>query len=90
MTRSMDRLTKRMNSTTQQRNEAGFTLIELLIVIVILGILAGIAIFAVGGFKASADKACSDANVRINSTVSAANATNSGTTSSATGTCPVP
>ena len=31
------------------RQEEGFTLIELMIVIVILGILAGIVIFAVGG-----------------------------------------
>jgi prepilin-type N-terminal cleavage/methylation domain-containing protein len=31
------------------RSEAGFTLIELMIVIVILGVLAGIVIFAVGG-----------------------------------------
>ena len=32
-------------------NESGFTLIELLIVIVILGILAGVVIFASGGFQ---------------------------------------
>jgi prepilin-type N-terminal cleavage/methylation domain-containing protein len=32
-----------------RRDERGFTLIELLIVIVILGILAGIVLFAVGG-----------------------------------------
>ncbi|HST49851.1 competence type IV pilus major pilin ComGC [Jatrophihabitans sp.] len=32
-----------------RREESGFTLIELLIVIVILGVLAGIVIFAVGG-----------------------------------------
>ena len=31
------------------RSEEGFTLIELMIVIVILGVLAGIVIFAVGG-----------------------------------------
>ena len=32
-----------------RRNENGFTLIELLIVIVILGVLSGIVVFAVGG-----------------------------------------
>ena len=31
------------------QEESGFTLIELLIVIVILGVLAGIVVFAVGG-----------------------------------------
>jgi prepilin-type N-terminal cleavage/methylation domain-containing protein len=31
-----------------RRNESGFTLIELLIVIVILGVLSGIVVFAVG------------------------------------------
>jgi len=43
-----------------RRNESGFTLIELLIVIVILGVLAGIVVFAVSNFndegKASACK----------------------------------
>ncbi len=34
-----------------RRDEHGFTLIELLIVIVILGILAGIVVFAVGGIS---------------------------------------
>ena len=34
-----------------RRNENGFTLIELLIVIVILGVLAGIVVFAVGGIR---------------------------------------
>jgi prepilin-type N-terminal cleavage/methylation domain-containing protein len=32
-------------------NDEGFTLIELLIVVVILGVLAGIVVFAVGNFR---------------------------------------
>lgn len=34
-----------------RKNESGFTLIELLIVIVILGVLAGIVVFAVQAFN---------------------------------------
>ncbi|HEY2296181.1 MAG TPA: prepilin-type N-terminal cleavage/methylation domain-containing protein [Jatrophihabitans sp.] len=34
-----------------RQEESGFTLIELLIVIVILGVLAGIVVFAVGAFN---------------------------------------
>jgi prepilin-type N-terminal cleavage/methylation domain-containing protein len=34
-----------------RRNQAGFTLIELLIVIVILGVLSGIVVFAVQGIN---------------------------------------
>lgn len=34
-----------------RRNQAGFTLIELLMVIVILGILSGIVVFAVSGIQ---------------------------------------
>ncbi|RNL62391.1 prepilin-type N-terminal cleavage/methylation domain-containing protein [Nocardioides marmoriginsengisoli] len=40
-----------------RRDEAGFTLIELLIVIVILGILAGIVVFSVAGITDKGDKA---------------------------------
>ncbi len=39
------------------REEAGFTLIELLIVIVILGILAGVVVFSVGGITDRGDVA---------------------------------
>jgi prepilin-type N-terminal cleavage/methylation domain-containing protein len=48
-----------------RREESGFTLIELLIVILILGILAGIAIFASQPFRQTAADACATANQRI-------------------------
>jgi prepilin-type N-terminal cleavage/methylation domain-containing protein len=69
--------------------EDGFTLIELLIVIVILGILAGIAIFGVSAFKGDATNACNGANDRINQTVSAAQQANPSGTGylSKTGSC---
>jgi prepilin-type N-terminal cleavage/methylation domain-containing protein len=42
-----------------RENESGFTLIELLIVIVILGVLAGIVVFAVAGINdTSKNSAC--------------------------------
>jgi prepilin-type N-terminal cleavage/methylation domain-containing protein len=68
--------------------EDGFTLIELLIVIVILGILAGIAIFAVGAFQKDATTACTNANKRIDATVSAAKKVNpDGTYTTTAGKC---
>ena len=46
----IDRLRTRLQTRLDAgRRDDGFTLIELLIVIVILGILAGIVVFAVGG-----------------------------------------
>jgi prepilin-type N-terminal cleavage/methylation domain-containing protein len=80
---------KTLRTRFEAADEAGFTLIELLIVIVILGILAGIAIFAVDGFRNDAQNACSGANSRIDKTVTAAKAVNpSGTyTANDKGTC---
>jgi prepilin-type N-terminal cleavage/methylation domain-containing protein len=70
----MSRVRKQLTSSS----EDGFTLIELLIVIVILGILAGIAIFAVSAFQSDAKTACTQANGRIDATVSAANSITAG------------
>jgi prepilin-type N-terminal cleavage/methylation domain-containing protein len=46
-----------------QRDESGFTLIELLIVIVILGILAAIVVFAVNGIQNRGVEAACKADV---------------------------
>jgi general secretion pathway protein G len=53
---------KQLRSNEDHKNviEKGFTLVELLIVIVILGILAGIVVFAVGNLTQNAkSNACS-------------------------------
>lgn len=50
---------ERLRARREERGEGGFTLIELLIVIVILGILAAIVVFAVQNLtKQSANSAC--------------------------------
>jgi len=46
-----------------RRNDAGFTLIELLIVIIILGVLAGIVVFSVRGITDRGDVAACKTNV---------------------------
>jgi general secretion pathway protein G len=43
--------------------EAGFTLVELLVVIVILGVLAGIVVFAVGGISNKSTQAACNSDV---------------------------
>jgi prepilin-type N-terminal cleavage/methylation domain-containing protein len=47
-----------------KNNESGFTLIELLIVIVILGILAAIVVFAVGAFNKNGQEAACKADFK--------------------------
>jgi general secretion pathway protein G len=43
--------------------ESGFTLVELLVVIVILGVLAGIVVFAVGGITNNSTKSACQSDV---------------------------
>jgi general secretion pathway protein G len=52
------------NFTTKGREIAGFTLIELLIVIVVLGVLAAIVVFSLGGVTAQAASAACNANAK--------------------------
>lgn len=49
---------------TMKKNDEGFTLIELLIVIVILGILAAVVVFAVGGITQNAEEQACNAEER--------------------------
>jgi prepilin-type N-terminal cleavage/methylation domain-containing protein len=47
-----------------KKQDEGFTLIELLIVIIILGILATVVVFAVAGIRDSGDKSACEAELR--------------------------
>jgi general secretion pathway protein G len=47
-----------------RKAEGGFTLIELLIVIVVLGVLAGIVVFGVGTFKTDSEAAAKAASCK--------------------------
>src|SRR3954469_12504455 len=73
------RVLKKLRSTEDHQNviEKGFTLVELLIVIVILGILAGIVVFAVGNLTSNAKtNACSTEKSTITTAVEAYKAQN--------------
>ena len=63
----------------QQGNDGGFTLTELLIVIVILGVLTGIVVFAVGAFTNRGEvAACRTAMKTVETAIEAYRAQNSG------------
>jgi prepilin-type N-terminal cleavage/methylation domain-containing protein len=58
--------------TRLAKDQDGFTLIELLIVIVILGVLAGIVVFAVGGINDSSKTSACKADQKTVETASEA------------------
>lgn len=59
MTHAMAERAQESEPPRRVRGNSGFTLLELLIVMVILGVVAGIVVFAVGGMnKATAVAAC--------------------------------
>ena len=68
----MDLIKKRM----AMRGQSGFTLVELLVAVAILAILAGVAVFAIGGLTGGASKnACKTERDTFQTAVAAATAT---------------
>jgi prepilin-type N-terminal cleavage/methylation domain-containing protein len=79
----MHRLTNHLSALRQARkSDGGFTLIELLIVIVILGVLAGIVVFSVRGITDRGDTAACKSSVTTVDTAYEAFVANGGTTAS--------
>ena len=56
------------------RAEAGFTMIELMIVMVVLGVLAGIVLLAMGNLRSDAQSSNSGSNAKICATARTASA----------------
>jgi prepilin-type N-terminal cleavage/methylation domain-containing protein len=67
-----------------QENSGGFTLIELLIVIVVLGILAAVVVFSLGGVTGSSVvSACQADGATVETAIASSNAQNVGVVPSA-------
>ena len=57
-----------MLQASHRNEESGFTLVELLVVIVILGVLAGIVVFAVSGITNNSTKSACKSDVATSQT----------------------
>ena len=79
MTKGSTTVFRQQLQNTEDKNliEKGFTLVELLIVIVIMGILAGIVVFAVSNLTDDASKnACATDQSTVNTAIEAYHAKN--------------
>ena len=78
----MDSALTEATAVTPQRRDRGFTLVELLIVIVILGVLSTVAVFAVRGITNRGDAAACQSDYKtLETAVEAYIAQNTGATS---------
>lgn len=68
-----------MTAVGPSMSDQGFTLIELLIVIVVLGVLAGIAVLAFDPFESASDQVCNEASTAIAGAATAADEAGIGT-----------
>jgi prepilin-type N-terminal cleavage/methylation domain-containing protein len=68
----------RINTEDKNLIQRGFTLVELLVVIVILGVLAGVVVFAVGGITNSSKSSACKIEVRTVNTATQAFYANGG------------
>jgi prepilin-type N-terminal cleavage/methylation domain-containing protein len=69
---------KRLRARKIEKGEEGFTLIELLIVIVVLGILAAVVVFSLGGVTKNADQSACQADYSTLNTAVVAYTANTG------------
>ncbi len=70
------------SAAKRAQGQSGFTLIELLVVVAILGILAGVVVFAVGNLTDDAEDSACDIELRTIETAAAADATTGGSAAS--------